>query len=99
MESILKMAILHLSIRQSESCIFAMYKPTIFMFLILLEDYVRINDTFGFFDTFSVNSEIELGLGSSQIKNLLLYHHFLRICPIALKVSVDPMIYFGSSIH
>jgi hypothetical protein len=68
MESIFKMAILHLSIRPSESYIFAIFKPTIFKFWILLEDYIRINDTFGFFDSSPISSKIELGLGPSQIK-------------------------------
>jgi hypothetical protein len=58
------MAILRLSIRPSEPSIF---EPTIFKFWILIEDYMRINDTFGFFNSFSISSEIELGLGPSQI--------------------------------
>jgi hypothetical protein len=71
MESIFKMVILHLCIRPSEPCFFAIFKPTIFKFWILIEDYIRINDTFGFSDSFSISSEIELGLGSSQIKFFL----------------------------
>jgi hypothetical protein len=65
MESIFKMAILNLSIRPSELCIFAIFEPTIW---ILIEDYIRINDTFGFFDSLSISSEIELGLGPTQIE-------------------------------
>jgi hypothetical protein len=37
---------------------------------ILIEDYIRINDTFGFYDSSSIRSEIELGLEPSQIKIL-----------------------------
>jgi hypothetical protein len=66
MESIFKMAISHLSTRPSESCIFV--KPTIFKFRILIEDYIRTNETFGFFDSLYISSEIELGLGPTQIK-------------------------------
>jgi hypothetical protein len=40
MEPIFKMAILHLSIRTFEPCIFAIFKPTIFKFWIILEDYI-----------------------------------------------------------
>jgi hypothetical protein len=69
MESIFKMAILRLSIHPSEPCIFAIFNPTIFKFRILLGDYkISINDMFGFFDTLFISSEIELGLGFSQIK-------------------------------
>jgi hypothetical protein len=68
MESIFKMAILSLSICSSEPCIFAILKPTIFKVWILIEEYIRIKDTFGFFDLFTISSEIELGLGPSQIK-------------------------------
>jgi hypothetical protein len=56
MESIFEMAILCLSIYPSEPCIFTNCRPTFFKFLILIEDYMRINDTFRFFDC----SEIEL---------------------------------------
>jgi hypothetical protein len=68
MYSIFKMAILRLSIRPSEPFIFAIFKPTILKFEILIENYMRINDPFGFFDSLSIISEIEPGLGSSQIK-------------------------------
>jgi hypothetical protein len=64
------MAILHLSIRSSEPCIFI---PTIFKYWNHIENYVRINDTFGFFVSFSISSGIELALGSSQIKFFLNY--------------------------
>jgi hypothetical protein len=50
MYSIFKMAILRLSIRPSEPFIFAIFKPTILKFEILMENYMRINDPFGFFD-------------------------------------------------
>jgi hypothetical protein len=93
MESIFKMAIL--LIRHSEPCIFAIIKPTIFKFEIIIEDYKRINDTFGFLDSWSISSEVKLGLGPSQIK-IFCIHNFLRIFPIPLKFRVDPMIYFGS---
>jgi hypothetical protein len=66
------MAILRLSIRLSESCIFAIFRPKIFKFWIPIENYMRINDTLGFFDSFSISSEIELGLGPSQIFSYVL---------------------------
>jgi hypothetical protein len=62
------MTLLHLSIRPSEPYIFAIFRPTIFKFWILIEDHIKINDTFRFFDSLSISSEIELGLGPSQIK-------------------------------
>jgi hypothetical protein len=62
------MAILRLSIRRPLPCIFAIFKPTIFNLWILIEDYTRINKTAGFFDSLCRSSEIELGLGPSQIK-------------------------------
>jgi hypothetical protein len=68
MESIFKMAILRLSIRLSELCIFAVFRPTIFNFWILIEDYTRIIVTFEFSDFLSISSEIEVELGPSQIK-------------------------------
>jgi hypothetical protein len=43
------MAILHSSIRPYELCILAISKPKIFNFWILLEDFMRINDTLVFF--------------------------------------------------
>jgi hypothetical protein len=61
------MAILHLSIRPSEPCIFAIFKPKYSKFWILIENYIRINDTFGFFDLLSKRSVIEFGLEPSQI--------------------------------
>jgi hypothetical protein len=73
MESIFKMVILILSIRPFESCIFAICKPIVLKFQILIEDYIRIKDTFGFFDLLSINSKIDLGLGPSQIKIFLNY--------------------------
>jgi hypothetical protein len=79
---IFKMAILHLSIRASEPCIFAIFKPTIFKFWILIGDYIRINETFGVFLFIFIGSEIELGLRTSQIKIFfMIYPHFLRIFP------------------
>jgi hypothetical protein len=60
------MAILRLSIHPREPYIF---RPTIYPFLILIEDYVKIDDTFEFFDSLSKISGIELGLGPFQIKN------------------------------
>jgi hypothetical protein len=92
MESIFKMAILRLSIRPSEPCIFAIFKPTIFKFWIHIDDYLRINDTF--FDSLFIISEIKLGLGPVFF---IIFHDFLRIFPIPLECRVDPMIYFGSS--
>jgi hypothetical protein len=68
------------SISASQPCIFAIFKPTNFGFL---EDYIRIKDPFGFSASFSMSSEIELGLGLSQIN------------PIPLKFRVVPMIYCG----
>jgi hypothetical protein len=62
------MAILCLSIRPSEPCIFAIFKPTIIKLWILIEEYIRINDRFGFFESLSIRSEIEVGLRPSQIK-------------------------------
>jgi hypothetical protein len=55
-------------IRPSEPCIFAFFRPTIFKFRILIEDYMRINETFGFFDLLPISSEKKLGLEPSQIK-------------------------------
>jgi hypothetical protein len=55
------MAILRLSIHLSEPCILAILKPTTFKFWILIEVYIRINETFGFFDLLTTSSEIELG--------------------------------------
>jgi hypothetical protein len=49
-------------------CIIVIFQPTIFKFWILIEDYIRINDTFGFLDSLSISSEIELGLEPSQNK-------------------------------
>jgi hypothetical protein len=67
-------------------------------FWILIADYIKINDTFGFFDSSSKSSEIELGLGPSQIMIFhIVFHHFLRILPIAVRFRVDVLIYFGSS--
>jgi hypothetical protein len=62
------MAILRLSIRPSGPCIFVICQPTIFKFWILIEHYIRINETFGFFDSLSISSKLELRLGPSQIK-------------------------------
>jgi hypothetical protein len=62
------MAILRLSVHSPEPFIFAIFKPKIFKFWILMEDFMRINDTFRFFDLSSISPEIELGLGPSQIK-------------------------------
>jgi hypothetical protein len=61
------MTILRLPIRLFAPCIFDIFKPTIFRLWILLDVYIKINDTFGFFDLFSKSSEIELGLGLWQI--------------------------------
>jgi hypothetical protein len=94
------MAILRLSIRPSDPCFFAIFKPTILKFLILIGDCMRINDTFGFSDLMSIGSEIELALGPSQIRIFLItFHHFLRIFTIAIKFRVGPMIYVGDSNH
>jgi hypothetical protein len=73
MEAKFKMAILRLSIRQPEPGIFAIFKLAIFKFWILIEDYIRINDTFGFFDLLCMNFEIELGLGPSQFRDFFYY--------------------------
>jgi hypothetical protein len=90
------MAILHLSIRLSERCSFAIFRPTIFKFGILIEDYVRINEMIGYFDSLSISSDIELGLRPSQI---IILHHFLRIFSIPFKFRNDPMTNFGSLNH
>jgi hypothetical protein len=89
MKSKFKMAILHLSIRSSEPCIFAIFKPTIFKFWILIKDYMRINDKFGFYETSSISSEI----WSRILPNIfqLIFHHFSRIFPNLLKFRVDPI--------
>jgi hypothetical protein len=80
------MAILHLSIRPSQPCVFAIFKPAISKFWILIEGYIRINNTFGISDSLSISFEIELGLGPSQIKIFfIIFHHFLRIISIPLK--------------
>jgi hypothetical protein len=74
MESLLKMAILRLSIRSLS--IFAILRPTIFKFWILIENYTKINDTFGYL-WFTIRSEIELGLEPSQIKIFyIIFHDF-----------------------
>jgi hypothetical protein len=86
------------------------FRPTIFKFWILIENhirirvciriYIRINDSFGFFDSSPISSEIELGLGPYQIKIFFyIFYHYLRIFPIPLKFRVDPMTYFGTSSH
>jgi hypothetical protein len=99
MKSIFKMAVVNLSIRPSQPCIITIFKPTIFKFRILIEDCMRIKYTFEFFDSLSISSEIELGLGSSQIQFfLIIFHHFLRIFLVPLKFRVDPMMY-GRSNH
>jgi hypothetical protein len=95
MESIFKMATLHLSIRPSESCIFDIFKPTIFKFWMHLEVYIRINDTFGFFASFSISSEIE----PFKLRFFYYSSSVLRMFPIPLKFRVYSMIYFGSSNH
>jgi hypothetical protein len=100
MESMFKMAILRLSIRLSEPCIFAIFRPTLFKFWIIIEEYIRFNETFGFFDLLSISSETEFRLGPSQIRIFkIVFHHLLRIFPIAVKFKVDPIIYFGNSNH
>jgi hypothetical protein len=58
-------------LRSSEPCIFAIFNPTILKFWILIGEYLKTNETFRFFDTLSISSEIELGLGPSQIKFFL----------------------------
>jgi hypothetical protein len=96
MESIFKMAIftfIHPSVG-------ALYFGHFQTYSLQIKSSIRINDTFGFFDSMSIGSEIELGLGFSQIMVfLILFHHLLRIFPIPLTFRVDPMIYFGSSNH
>jgi hypothetical protein len=63
------------------------------------EYYIRINGVFGFFDSSSMSSEIEFGLGPFQIKIFfLIFYHFLRIFPFLLKFKIDSMIYFGVQI-
>jgi hypothetical protein len=56
MESIFKKAILRLSIRQFEPCIFVIFKPKILKFWILIENNKRINGCPGFFDLLSTLS-------------------------------------------
>jgi hypothetical protein len=46
------------AIRPSEPCLFAIFKPTIFKFWILIGDYIKINHIFGFLDLLSISSEI-----------------------------------------
>jgi hypothetical protein len=55
------MAISHLPIGPSEPCIFAIFESAILKFWIPIENYIIINDTIGFFDSFFISSEIELG--------------------------------------
>jgi hypothetical protein len=50
MELIFKMAILRVSSRSSEPCIFAIFRRTIFKFWILIKKYIRINVTFSIVD-------------------------------------------------
>jgi hypothetical protein len=70
MESIFKMVILRLSTRPFEPCIFAILKPTIFKFWILIEDYIRTKRAAV---PLSRSFEIERGLGPSEIKVFSLY--------------------------
>jgi hypothetical protein len=94
------MAILHLFIRTCGPCILPIFRPTIFKFWILIEDYIKVSDTFSFFGTLSKSSENYLGLGPYKIKIfLIIFHHFLRIFPIAINFRVDPMYYFDISNH
>jgi hypothetical protein len=97
------MAILHLSIRPSEHCIVAICRSKILKFWILLKGYIKINDKFGFFDSLSISSEMDFGLGPSKHSKakifFIIFHHFSRISPISLKFRVDPMLYFGSLNH
>jgi hypothetical protein len=67
MESIFKMVILRFPISPSESSIFTIFKPTNFIFCILIENYIKTNDTSGFFDQLSISSGIELELGLSRM--------------------------------
>jgi hypothetical protein len=59
MESIFKKAILRFPISPSEPCIFAIFKPLNFNW-ILIENYIKTNDTFGFFDKLSISYGIDL---------------------------------------
>jgi hypothetical protein len=40
-----------------------MLNTKIIKYWIHMKDYIRMNDTFGFSDSLSISSEIELGLG------------------------------------
>jgi hypothetical protein len=73
MESIFKKAILRLSIRQFEPCIFVIFNPTILKFWILIENNQRIIRAVGFFDPLSRCSKVELKLGPFQIKVFSLF--------------------------
>jgi hypothetical protein len=73
------MAILHFPISLS-LVFFAIFKPTNFKFRILIENYITTYDTSGFFVKMSISSGIELELGPSCIKFLLItFHHFLCV--------------------
>jgi hypothetical protein len=71
------MAILRFPISPSEPSIFAIFKPKIFKFWILIENYITTNDTSGFFDKLSNSSGIELELEPSRIKGFFYYIFFL----------------------
>jgi hypothetical protein len=46
------------AIRPSEPCLFAIFKPTIFKFWMLIADYIKINHIFEFLDLLAISSEI-----------------------------------------
>jgi hypothetical protein len=62
------MVILRFRMRPPEPCVFVIFKPTNFKFWILIENYIKTNETTGFFDKLSISSGIELELGPSRIK-------------------------------
>jgi hypothetical protein len=67
MKSIFKMAILRFPISPSEPYIFAFFKLKNLKFWIMIENYMKTNDTSGFLDLLSISSGIELELGPSHI--------------------------------
>jgi hypothetical protein len=68
MESIFKMTILRFPFSPSEPYIFDIFKPINLKFGILMKNYIKTNETFGFFDKLSISYGIELELGPSRIK-------------------------------
>jgi hypothetical protein len=86
------MAILRIPISPSEPCIFVIFIFKNFKFLILIENYIKTNDTSGFFDKLSISSGIQLELRPSRIKGFFIFIS----SHLDIEFRVNLMIYFGS---